>query len=50
MFKLQNGEIYLLIIELRDPNIHAIEFVLKDGNRDRWLVLFSRLSFLLISA
>lgn len=35
----KNGEIYLLIIELRDPNIHAIEFVLKDGNRDRWLKL-----------
>lgn len=35
----KNGEIYLLIIELRDPNIHAIEFVLKDGSRDRWLKL-----------
>ncbi|XP_030934954.1 alpha-glucan water dikinase 2 isoform X1 [Quercus lobata] len=35
----KNGEVYLLIIELRDPNIHAIEFVLKDGSRDRWLKL-----------
>lgn len=26
----------MLIIELRDPSIHAIEFVLKDGNHDRW--------------
>jgi len=43
---MQNGEVYLLIIELRDPNIHAIEFVLKDGSRDRWLVLFSGFSSL----
>ncbi|XP_042987360.1 alpha-glucan water dikinase 2 isoform X2 [Carya illinoinensis] len=35
----KSGEIYLFVIELRDPNIHAIEFVLKDGNRDRWLKL-----------
>nr|POE82188.1 alpha-glucan water dikinase 2 [Quercus suber] len=35
----KNGEVYLLIIELWDPNIHAIEFVLKDGSRDRWLKL-----------
>lgn len=36
MHDLQNGQIYMLIIELRDPSIHAIEFVLKDGNHDRW--------------
>ncbi|KAG4392240.1 hypothetical protein AAZX31_04G094000 [Glycine max] len=35
----KNGQIYMLIIELRDPSIHAIEFVLKDGNHDRWLKL-----------
>ncbi|XP_019438469.1 PREDICTED: alpha-glucan water dikinase 2 isoform X2 [Lupinus angustifolius] len=35
----KHGQIYMLIIELRDPNIHAIEFVLKDGSRDRWLKL-----------
>ncbi|OIW14562.1 hypothetical protein TanjilG_14948 [Lupinus angustifolius] len=37
--QLKHGQIYMLIIELRDPNIHAIEFVLKDGSRDRWLKL-----------
>ncbi|KAJ7965876.1 Alpha-glucan water dikinase 2 [Quillaja saponaria] len=34
----KHGQIYLLIIELRDTNIHAIEFVLKDGNYERWFV------------
>ncbi|CAN6584231.1 unnamed protein product [Malus baccata var. baccata] len=33
----KKGELYLLTIELRDPNVHAIEFVLKDGSRERWL-------------
>ncbi|KAH9794990.1 alpha-glucan water dikinase 2 [Citrus sinensis] len=37
--KLQSGEIYLVTVELRDPKIHAIEFVLKDGSHDRWLRL-----------
>ncbi|XP_039049997.1 alpha-glucan water dikinase 2 [Hibiscus syriacus] len=38
----KNGDIYVLNIELRDPKIHAIEFVLKDGSRDRWLKLNHR--------
>lgn len=38
--KLQKGELYLLTIELRDPNVHAIEFVLKDGSRERWFGFF----------
>lgn len=46
--KLQKGELYLLTIELRDPNLHAIEFVLKDGSRERWLVSISL--FILIFA
>ncbi|XP_043712180.1 alpha-glucan water dikinase 2 isoform X2 [Telopea speciosissima] len=36
---MRSGDIYLIVIELRDPKIHAIEFVLKDGSRDRWLKL-----------
>ncbi|KAH9746642.1 alpha-glucan water dikinase 2 [Citrus sinensis] len=35
----KSGEIYLVTIELRDPKIHAIEFILKDGIHDRWLRL-----------
>ncbi|KAH9794979.1 alpha-glucan water dikinase 2 [Citrus sinensis] len=35
----KSGEIYLVTVELRDPKIHAIEFVLKDGSHDRWLRL-----------
>ncbi|KAF7817051.1 alpha-glucan water dikinase 2 isoform X1 [Senna tora] len=35
----KHGQIYLFIIELRDPKIQAIEFVLKDGPHDRWLKL-----------
>ncbi|KAK6277708.1 hypothetical protein POUND7_018031 [Theobroma cacao] len=35
----KNGETYVVNIELRDPKIHAIEFVLKDGSHDRWLKL-----------
>ncbi|XP_027354124.1 alpha-glucan water dikinase 2 isoform X2 [Abrus precatorius] len=35
----KHGQIYMLIIEMRDPSIHAIEFVLKDGSHDRWLKL-----------
>ncbi|XVF36561.1 hypothetical protein REPUB_Repub19eG0068200 [Reevesia pubescens] len=35
----KNAEIYVVNIELRDPKIHAIEFVLKDGAQDRWLKL-----------
>ncbi|WRX30291.1 hypothetical protein QQP08_022778 [Theobroma cacao] len=34
----KNGETYVVNIELRDPKIHAIEFVLKDGSHDRWSV------------
>ncbi|CAN8325774.1 unnamed protein product [Cochlearia groenlandica] len=33
----QNGNAYVVILELRDPRVHAIEFVLKDGSRNRWL-------------
>ncbi|KAI9097467.1 hypothetical protein K1719_025238 [Acacia pycnantha] len=36
---MKHGQIHVVIIELRDPNIHAIEFVLKDGPHDRWLKL-----------
>ncbi|XWS25405.1 hypothetical protein CRYUN_Cryun27aG0065400 [Craigia yunnanensis] len=35
----KNAELYVVNIELRDPKIHAIEFVLKDGSQDRWLKL-----------
>ncbi|KAK3231095.1 hypothetical protein Dsin_002976 [Dipteronia sinensis] len=35
----KRGETYVVIVELRDPKIHAIEFVLKDGSHDRWLKL-----------
>ncbi|PPD77874.1 hypothetical protein GOBAR_DD25186 [Gossypium barbadense] len=35
----KNGDIYVVTIELRDPKIHAIEFLLKDGSQDRWLKL-----------
>ncbi|KAK7410487.1 hypothetical protein VNO78_01298 [Psophocarpus tetragonolobus] len=38
----KNGEIYMVIIELCDPSIHAIEFVLRDGSQDRWLKLNHR--------
>lgn len=38
---------YVLNIELRDAKIHAIEFVLKDGSCDRWLVFLG--TFLLPS-
>lgn len=44
IFNLQKGELYLLTIELRDPNIRAIEFVLKDGSRDRWFGFFLSLT------
>lgn len=33
------GDVYLVVIELRDPRIHAIEFVLKDERHDKWLKL-----------
>ncbi|TXG52640.1 hypothetical protein EZV62_021809 [Acer yangbiense] len=35
----KRGETYVVIVELRDPKIHAIEFVLKDGSHDSWLKL-----------
>ncbi|XP_028802230.1 alpha-glucan water dikinase 2 isoform X2 [Neltuma alba] len=35
----KHGQIHVVIIELRDPNVHAVEFVLKDGPHDRWLKL-----------
>ncbi|CAK7347288.1 unnamed protein product [Dovyalis caffra] len=35
----KSGDLYVVNIELRDPKIHAIEFVLKDGGHDRWLKL-----------
>lgn len=38
IINLQKGELYSLTLELRDPNINAIEFVLKDSGHDRWLV------------
>ncbi|CAI0405840.1 unnamed protein product [Linum tenue] len=37
--KVQSGDLYVVNIELLDPKIQAIEFVLKDGSRDRWLKL-----------
>ncbi|XP_057975075.1 alpha-glucan water dikinase 2 isoform X2 [Malania oleifera] len=36
---MKSGEIYSIMIELQDPKVHAIEFVLKDGMHDRWLKL-----------
>ncbi|KAA8528379.1 hypothetical protein F0562_035734 [Nyssa sinensis] len=39
---MKNGEIYSIVIELRDPKIDAIEFVLKDGIQDKWLKLNQR--------
>ncbi|KAK2659966.1 hypothetical protein Ddye_006499 [Dipteronia dyeriana] len=35
----KTGETYVVIVELRDSKMHAIEFVLKDGSHDRWLKL-----------
>ncbi|KAJ0528362.1 alpha-glucan water dikinase 2 isoform X1 [Helianthus annuus] len=31
------GDAYVVEIELRDPKIHAIEFVLKNARHDKWL-------------
>ncbi|KAJ0085764.1 hypothetical protein Patl1_08694 [Pistacia atlantica] len=43
---IKSGEAYVVAIELRDPKIHAIEFVLKDGSHDRWsCLLINQLSF-----
>ena len=42
---MQNGEIDCIIIELREPKICAIEFVLKDGVDDKWLVLLNYWAF-----
>ncbi|KAJ4963695.1 hypothetical protein NE237_023634 [Protea cynaroides] len=39
---MMSGGIYLIVIELRDPKIRAIEFVLKDGSCNRWLKLDQR--------
>ncbi|CDY61008.1 BnaA01g35130D [Brassica napus] len=33
----KSGNDYVVILELRDPEVRAVEFVLKDGNRNRWL-------------
>ncbi|EOA18356.1 hypothetical protein CARUB_v10006877mg [Capsella rubella] len=33
----KSGNDYVVILELRDPRVHAIEFVLKDGSHNRWL-------------
>ncbi|ESQ54882.1 hypothetical protein EUTSA_v10024230mg [Eutrema salsugineum] len=33
----KSGNDYVVILELRDPRVRAVEFVLKDGNRNRWL-------------
>nr|VDC75014.1 unnamed protein product [Brassica rapa] len=35
----KSGNDYVVILELRDPKVRAVEFVLKDGNRNRWYVL-----------
>ncbi|XP_038973622.1 alpha-glucan water dikinase 2 [Phoenix dactylifera] len=35
----KRGDIYLITIELRDPKIDAIEFVLKDERQHRWFKL-----------
>ncbi|XP_076884317.1 alpha-glucan water dikinase 2-like [Bidens hawaiensis] len=34
---IKDGDIYVVDIELRDPMIHAIEFVLKNTKHDKWL-------------
>lgn len=33
----KSGDAYVVILELRDPRVRAIEFVLKDGSHNRWL-------------
>ncbi|KAK1435442.1 hypothetical protein QVD17_01205 [Tagetes erecta] len=33
----KDGDVYVVDIELRDPKIHAIEFVLKNTKNDKWL-------------
>ncbi|XP_010439039.1 PREDICTED: alpha-glucan water dikinase 2-like [Camelina sativa] len=33
----KSGNAYVVILELRDPRVRAIEFVLKDGSHNRWL-------------
>ncbi|KAK1400804.1 Alpha-glucan water dikinase 2 [Heracleum sosnowskyi] len=35
----KRGDIDVIFIELRDPKIHAIEFVIKDGRYDKWMKL-----------
>ncbi|CAN0838714.1 Alpha-glucan water dikinase 2 [Linum grandiflorum] len=35
----KSGDLYVVNIELRDPKVVAVEFVLKDGSHDRWLKL-----------
>ncbi|XP_065880880.1 retrovirus-related Pol polyprotein from transposon TNT 1-94 isoform X1 [Euphorbia lathyris] len=35
----KSGELYIVKIELRDPILRAIEFVLKDGSSNRWMKL-----------
>ncbi|KAL8256653.1 hypothetical protein R6Q59_031720 [Mikania micrantha] len=34
---IKDGDVYVIDIELRDPKIHAIEFVLKNTRHDKWL-------------
>ncbi|KAK9096999.1 hypothetical protein Sjap_022496 [Stephania japonica] len=34
---LKNGDVYMIILELRDPKAQAIEFVLKEVGHNRWL-------------
>ncbi|XXG55807.1 hypothetical protein AAC387_Pa03g3394 [Persea americana] len=36
---IKNGENYVISIQIKDPKIHAIEFVLKDERQDRWYKL-----------
>ncbi|WOH14790.1 hypothetical protein DCAR_0934313 [Daucus carota subsp. sativus] len=35
----KRGDVDVILIDLRDPKIHAIEFVIKDGRYDKWLKL-----------
>lgn len=47
---IKEGDAYVVSIELKDPKIHAIEFVLKDTRHDKWFIyLFLNLFYLFIN-
>ncbi|KAF3776216.1 Alpha-glucan water dikinase 2 [Nymphaea thermarum] len=41
----KSGDMFLVTIEVRDPKLHAVEFVLKDEAHNKWLVVNKGLVF-----